>query len=153
MRISVIGISVSVLAGVLVLTGCGGGAKTDQLQIVSDWCRSDVKKDLRDPDSARFGEEEYIAETKVSLSTPTESGVKPARAYDLVGTVSSRNGFGGMSNRESYKCTVGFDSNGKIIEELGQSRSHISGSSLDADLNFLKNYGATGPIVTRTVTP
>jgi hypothetical protein len=29
MRISVIGISVSVLAGVLVLTGCGGGAKSD----------------------------------------------------------------------------------------------------------------------------
>jgi hypothetical protein len=137
------------------LSGCGQVGKTDQLQTVSDRCRDEIKKDLREPDSARFGEEEYIVEKKVDLSTPTESGQKPAKSYQLVGTVSARNGFGGMSDKSTFYCYVSFDSDGEIISEKRQTYAAPTDDSVEGKLRSIRSIpqGNLGPIVTRTAQP
>lgn len=141
------------IAFALVLAGCGSDAKPDERQLVSDECHQAVKKELRDPDSARFGEEEYIAEIE-RPPTATALGKNPdiATAFGFVGSVNSRNGFGGMGEFQSYQCDVFFDKDGNVLED----DTHIG--YVD-DLKFLENYvgnlreDAIEAVVTRSVKP
>ena len=138
-----------VAVAALVLSACGSEAKPDEKQLVSEECHHAVKKELRDPDSARYGDEKYIA--KVKLGPWSEQGKDPniATVYGFVGSVNGRNGFGGMGEFQSYQCDVYFNKSGEIKTHIGYVDK----------LEFLDNYvgylkdDAIETIVTKTVTP
>jgi len=152
MRTRVVAVA-AILATVAVpvMTSCGTAGKPDRMEQVSQRCKDEVKKKLRDPDSARFGDTEYIVEQK--LSSADTSFPPSEKRYEVIGLVSGRNGFGGMGEQQTYTCYVAFDTNGKIIED-GRTRS----SYID-DAKFLNDYireaqeSGTNPPVTRSVNP
>ena len=141
----------ALVAAMLVSVSCSNAEGPDHMQLVSEKCKELAKKKLRDPDSARFGDTEYIVEQK--LTSHDTSAPPSEKSYELVGLVNGRNGFGGMGEEQVYTCYVAFDANGKIIED---TRTTFGG--LD-DAKFLDNYigyakdGGTGALVKRSVNP
>lgn len=141
------------IVAALTFAGCGSEAKPDEKQRVSEECHRAVKTELKDPDSARFGEEEFVAKVERPPSG-SALGANPniATTYGFVGSVNSRNSFGGMGEFQSYQCMVFFDKDGNLLK----GDTHIG--YVD-DLKFLENYvgyledDAIEPVVTRTVAP
>ena len=139
------------VAAMFVSVSCGSDEGPDHIQLVSEKCKELAKKKLRDPDSARFGDTEYIVEQK--LTSHDTSAPPSEKSYDLVGLINGRNGFGGMGEEQLYTCHVAFDANGKIIDD---SRTTFGGFD---DAKFLDNYigyaqdSGTGAPVKRSVNP
>lgn len=108
---------------------------------------------LRNPDSARFGGEEYIVEQKVDLSTPTRTGEVPAKSYAVVGTVNGQNGFGGMTELTPYKCWVGLNKDGEVIRDENQSYAEVRTDDSIESIMSQTNENAIGSVVTKTAAP
>jgi hypothetical protein len=85
--------------------------------IVSERCKKEVAKLLRDPQSAQFGDQVYTV-----LVAPDNDlkyvGDPPlaVRSYQSVGTARGRHGFGGMGDPFNSKCYVSFDASGQVID-------------------------------------
>jgi hypothetical protein len=114
-------------AGVLVatvLSACGGMTSTtpttyseqEDERAVIDICHDAVKKDLRDPDSAKFGDD-WKAWPVTQHDTPPRVSYYPEQGdklYSAVGSVNAKNGFGGYVGDQPYGCDAAVETNGEI---------------------------------------
>jgi hypothetical protein len=147
-RTVMIGVAVAVIA----LAGCSSSpTQLDEKQRVSEACHSAAKKRLREPESARFGDKEFVAKIKIEFS---EAAKDPniTHGYGLVGTINGRNGFGGMGDPNSYTCDAYFNKSGQIDESKTLVAWFDKIEFLDNYVNNLKG-DAVEPIVTRAVKP
>jgi hypothetical protein len=106
------GVVVIGVVGTLIVVGVRGGFSSSDSpslsnahaeQDVIDTCQDAAKRDLRDPDSARF---DGWAASK-SATPPAGAAYNPAAGdqyYVSGGTVNAKNGFGGFTGPESYAC-------------------------------------------------
>jgi hypothetical protein len=94
------------------------GDPASERTVVSSQCKKEIAKELRDPQSAQFGDQEYIVFVRPDNQL-NYTGDPPlaVRSYQLAGTVQGgRNGFGGMGDPFNYACYVFFDGSGQIID-------------------------------------
>lgn len=110
---------IAVLAPIaMVLSACGGGGGTSsttpstysQQEIeaaVIDSCQKSVKKNLKDPDSAKFGDDWKAWIVTHHDKPPRVSNYHPENGdtlYSADGTVNAKNGFGGYGGYQMYGC-------------------------------------------------
>jgi hypothetical protein len=146
-------IAITSLAAIgIVIAGCGSkpNATGDEKQLISEICKQEIKEQLRDPDSARFNDEEYIAKVKPDDTYYTGNPPPAYRSYRLEGTVRGGNGFSGMAEPTNYTCLVSFDKSGDLI--TGRTFAQDSSDDMSILLGYLQTY-AIEPIITNTVEP
>jgi hypothetical protein len=85
------------------------GSSPEEIQAsVIDTCQDAVKKDLKDPDSARFRDDWKAWEITAPGSTPPPGMTFDPSAgdkyYNAGGQVNAKNGFGGYAGDEPYMC-------------------------------------------------
>jgi predicted small lipoprotein YifL len=108
---------IAVLASALLavsasLTGCGAGSSAhlspaDIQASVVDTCQGSVKKQLKDPDSAKFDSWKAWQVTAAGSTPPAGMSFNPSagdKYYSSVGMVNAKNGFGGYAGDEPYSC-------------------------------------------------
>jgi hypothetical protein len=75
-----------------------------------------VKKDLRDPDSAKFGDD-WKAWLVTHHNEPPKVTYHPEngdKLYSAAGSVNAKNGFGGYVGDQMYGCDASVTTNGEI---------------------------------------
>jgi hypothetical protein len=85
-------------------------------QAVIEICHDAVKKDLRDPDSAKFGDD-WKAWPVTHYDKPPSVSYYPEQGdklYSAGGSVNAKNGFGGYVGDQPYGCDAAVETNGKI---------------------------------------
>ena len=83
--------------------GPSGGSAGGKSPFVISSCQDAVKKNLRDPDNAKFGEDwTAVLSASGSQPAPTHGG----RMWKASGSVNARNGFGGYNGNEKWGCDV-----------------------------------------------
>ncbi|OBH71249.1 hypothetical protein A5682_08920 [Mycobacterium mantenii] len=95
---------------------------------VIDTCKKAIKQDLKDPDSAKFGDDWkawIVTQPPTQQNVPyhPESGDK---LYSAGGTVNAKNSFGGYVGYQMYGCDASITTSGDI---------HAHGYSLNDILN------------------
>lgn len=119
---------IAVLAPIaMVLSACGGTSSTtptpstySEHEIeasVIDTCQQAVKKDLRDPDSARFGDDWKAWIVTHHDKPPTVSNYHPENGdtlYSAGGSVNAKNGFGGYAGDQPYGCDASVTTSGDV---------------------------------------
>jgi hypothetical protein len=93
---------------------------------VIDTCQGSVKKQLRDPDSAKFDSWKAWQVTAPGSKPPAGMTYNPAagdKYYSAGGMVNAKNGFGGYAGGEPYACdaivTTGGDVNARANSLAG----------------------------------
>jgi hypothetical protein len=79
-------------------------------------CQKVVKKDLKDPDSAKFGDD-WKAWIVTHYDKPPQVTYHPEngdKLYSAGGSVNAKNGFGGYVGDQPYGCDASFTTNGDI---------------------------------------
>ena len=103
---------------VLSLTGGGDGGlgEGDVTRGVIKTCQDDVRKDLRDPGSARF--DQWRAWEVIEPRRGPEGMVFDRGAgdklYSAAGLVNAKNGFGGYSGDQMFTCDAVVTASGKV---------------------------------------
>jgi len=80
-------------------------------------CQKSVKKDLRDPDSAKFGDDWKAWIVTHNDKPPMVSDYHPEngdKLYSAGGTVNAKNGFGGYAGDQPYACDAFVTTDGHI---------------------------------------
>jgi hypothetical protein len=79
-------------------------------------CQKAVKKDLKDPDSAKFGDD-WKAWIVTHYDKPPNVTYHPEngdKLYSAGGSVNAKNGFGGYVGDQPYGCDASFTTSGDI---------------------------------------
>ncbi|MGO9154115.1 DUF2510 domain-containing protein [Mycobacterium sp.] len=80
-------------------------------------CQKDVKKDLKDPDSARFGDDWKAWLVTHPPSEPPKVTYHPEngdKLYSASGSVNAKNGFGGYVGDQPYGCDAAVTTGGQV---------------------------------------
>jgi len=80
-------------------------------------CQKDVKKDLKDPDSARFGDDWKAWLVTHPPSEPPKVTYHPEngdKLYSAGGSVNAKNGFGGYVGFQPYGCDASVTTGGQV---------------------------------------
>lgn len=102
----------------------GAGWSEDHIRsFVIESCQGWAKEDLKDPDSARFGNDWKAQPGTPSTLSPLK-GYDPAKGhklYRVTGSLNAKNSFGGYVGSKPILCNVYFDpsdesANGKAFE-------------------------------------
>nr|WP_207949636.1 hypothetical protein [Mycobacterium eburneum] len=98
----------------------GGSSPTpdDISAAVIDVCQSSVKKQLRDPDSARF--DGWKAWEVTHMDKPPKLEYHPDsgdKVWSAGGQVNAKNGFGGYAGDEVFGCDAIVSTNGNVHAE------------------------------------
>jgi hypothetical protein len=81
-------------------------SEQDNERSVIETCQESVKKNLKDPDSAKFGDD-WKAWIVTNYSTPPPVSYNPAngdKLYSAGGSVNAKNSFGGYVGNQAYGC-------------------------------------------------
>jgi len=84
---------------------------------VVDTCQNAVKKDLKDPDSARFGDDWKAWKITSGGTPPAGMSYSPSTGdvyYNAGGQVNGKNSYGAYEGDEPYVCDVIVTSDGNI---------------------------------------
>lgn len=104
-----------VLLGAAVLAACSGvGTGSDPSRDVVSTCQDSVKKQLKDPDSARF--DGWTAQRGLKaapLSMTYDAGAGDAY-WTASGEVNAKNSFGGYVGSRTYSCDAIVSKSGNI---------------------------------------
>jgi hypothetical protein len=109
----------------MLISACGGVTSTtpttyseqENEQFVIDTCHKAVKKDLKDPDSAKFGDDwkawivTHYDKPPASITFHPENGDK---LYSAGGSVNAKNSFGGYVGDQPYGCDAALTTSGHI---------------------------------------
>jgi hypothetical protein len=111
----------------MVLSACGGPSSTtptpttqSEQEIeawVIDTCQKSVKKELKDPDSAKFGDDWKAWIVTHHDKPPTVTNYHPEngdKLYSAGGSVNAKNGFGGYVGDQAYGCDAAVATDGNI---------------------------------------
>jgi hypothetical protein len=119
---------IAVLAPIaMVLSACGGISSTtpttpttyseqDNEQAVIDTCQKAVRKNLKDPDSAKFGDD-WKAWIVTHYDKQPPVSYNPAngdKLYSAGGSVNAKNSFGGYTGDQAYGCDASVTTSGDI---------------------------------------
>jgi hypothetical protein len=80
-------------------------------------CQKDVKKDLKDPDSASFGDDWKAWLVTHPPSEPPKVSYHPEngdKLYSAGGSVNAKNGFGGYVGFQPYGCDASVTTGGQV---------------------------------------
>ena len=79
-------------------------------------CQKDVKKDLKDPDSAKFGDDwkAWLVTHPPSEPKVTYHPENGDKLYSAGGTVNAKNGFGGYVGYQMYGCDASVTTGGQV---------------------------------------
>lgn len=91
-----------------------GGASPDD---VIETCQGSVKKQLRDPDSARFSDWEVWDSHGVAPGGLTYNAAAGDKLYSASGMADAKNGFGGYGGSEAYTCNAVVTADGDITAQ------------------------------------
>ena len=126
---------IAVLAPIaMVLSACGGTGSTTPTPheieaAVIDTCQQSVKKYLKDPDSAQFGDDWKAWIVTHHDKQPTVSNYHPENGdtlYSAGGSVNAKNSFGGYVGDQMYGCDASVTTSGDV---------HANACSLNDILN------------------
>lgn len=84
---------------------------------VIETCQGSVKKQLRDPDSAKFDSWKAWQVTAAGSTPPAGMAYNPGagdRYYSAGGMVNAKNGFGGYAGDEPYACDAIVTADGNV---------------------------------------
>jgi hypothetical protein len=114
---------IAVLAPIaMVLSACGGTGSTTPTPheieaAVIDTCQQSVKKYLKDPDSAQFGDDWKAWIVTHHDKQPTVSNYHPENGdtlYSAGGSVNAKNSFGGYVGDQMYGCDASVTTSGDV---------------------------------------
>jgi hypothetical protein len=88
---------------------------------VLNTCKKAVKKDLKDPDSAKFGDDWKVWIVTQQDQPPKVSNYHPEngdKLYSSVGSVNAKNGFGGYTGDQLWGCDAVVNVNGNDVHAV-----------------------------------
>lgn len=113
--------AVGAVAAVMMIAGASGVSRADFTEseieaAVVDTCQGSVKKQLKDPDSAKFSDWKSWVITQHD-EPPRVSNYHPEngdKLYGAGGQVNAKNGFGGYNGNEAWGCDAAVTTSGDV---------------------------------------